>query len=98
MLLQALAESYRVLRCDAMEIVLVEILGRGVPPQMVTLADEMEEDPRCHLAVLGGDTTGTVLFTVWDTEVATEVEDGVRDQLRDAVVRRLSLPGGVLPD
>lgn len=81
-----------------MEIVIVEVPGRGVPPQMVALADEMQEDPRCHLSVLGGDAAGTVLFTVWDSEVATEVEDGVRDQLGDAVVRRLSLPGGVLPD
>ena len=81
-----------------MEIVLIEVSGRGVPAAMVALADEMQEDPRCHLSVLGGDTGGTVLFTVWDSQVATEVEDGVRDQLESALVRRLSLPGGVLPD
>ncbi len=74
----------------------MEVPGLGVPSEMVALADEMEEDPRCHLSVLGGDRVGAVLFSVWDAEVATEVEDGVRDQLEGAMVRRLSLPGGVL--
>lgn len=37
------------------------------------LADEMLEDPRCHLVVLGGDQEGGVLFTIWDEETVDEV-------------------------
>ncbi len=43
------------------------------------LADEMLEDPRCHLVVLGGDEEGGVLFTIWDSETVAEVADNVGD-------------------
>lgn len=43
------------------------------PGPLAALADEMLEDPRCHMVLLGGDESGPVLVTVWDEETAVEV-------------------------
>ncbi len=73
------------------EMIVIETDGPGVPSQIVLLADEMEEDPRCHLVVVGATPSASMMVSVWDAEVATDVEDGLRGQLDESRVRRLSI-------
>ena len=65
-----------------------------VPGDLPRLADEMLEDPRCHLVLLGGDEQGAVLLTVWDEETVEEVAHSLAALTER--VRRLSLVGGSL--
>ena len=67
----------------------------GLSANVVELADEMAEDPRCRLLVVGGDTSGTVLMSGWDPEVADEVADGLEQRFGGAAVRRLNIPQGM---
>ena len=61
------------------------------------LTDEFIEDPQCRLAVFGGDEIGVVLFSLWDSTVADEVVEGLRDSLPSgATVRLLALAEGGL--
>lgn len=61
------------------------------PGSAVLLADEITEDPRCRVLIMGSDAFGVVLLTLWDPEVVDEVEDGLRHQGL-GLVRRLSVP------
>ena len=49
--------------------------------ELAVLADEMTEDPRCRLVLRGlsADGASTVLVTVWDGDVASEVATGLAD-------------------
>lgn len=75
-----------------MEALLLEF-GEASPPAWVAeLADEFVEDPRCQLVLLGSDTQGVVLITIWETDMVGEVEDGLADLTGDGVrLRRLTV-------
>ena len=75
-----------------MEALLLEFGGDTAPQWMVELADELVEDPRCRLVLMGSDQRGVVLITIWDAEMIGEVEAGLAGLADDGVrIRRLSL-------
>ncbi len=80
------ASCYR--RC-LMQALLYET-DPGAAASVVQLADEMAEDPRCRVLVMGADEEGTVLLSMWDEELVDEVEAGLRE--RSGRVRRLAVP------
>jgi hypothetical protein len=45
---------------------------------MVVLADEISEDPRCSMVLIGADEDGAILVTIWDPETVEEVEAGLK--------------------
>ena len=83
-----------------MEAILLEFGGDSVPEWMAELADELVEDPRCRLVLMGSDQDGVVLVTIWDAEMIADVEAGLSGLGADGLrVRRLTLvdpnnPGG----
>ncbi len=75
-----------------MEAVVLQVPAEAAPGWLPELADEMLEDARCHLVVLGADDGGAMLVTIWDSEVADEVATSLRAQAGDgAIVRKLAL-------
>lgn len=75
-----------------MEAILLESDGESVPDWMVGLADELVEDPRCRLVLMGSDQNGVVLVTIWDAEMVGEVAAGLSERTADGVrLRRLAL-------
>jgi hypothetical protein len=75
-----------------MEAILIEFDGDSAPEWMVELADEVVEDPRCRLVLMGSDQNGVVLVTIWDSEMIGEVEAGLSGLGADgARLRRLTL-------
>lgn len=68
----------------------------GLSAYVAELADEMAEDPRCRLLMVGADTSGTVLMSAWDDEVADEVADGLEGRNDGGSVRRLDIPEGMV--
>lgn len=66
--------------------------GRGVPAEVVDLADEMAEDPRCRLVLVGADAAGVVMMTLWDGEVVEEVAQSLGERRDGGVMRRLQVP------
>lgn len=74
-----------------MDLVVLDTAGPGLPGELILLADEMEEDPRCHLVALGADDGGAMLITIWQPEVAEEVASSLRDLPYATSVRRLPL-------
>lgn len=85
-----------------MEALIIEHPGWEAPDWLVELADELVEDPQCGLVLLGSDADGVVLVTIWDAEMASEVEAGLRELTESGVrLRRLTMvdprtPGGLL--
>jgi hypothetical protein len=78
-----------------MEMVLYSDPGRGMPQDMVLLADEMREDPHCRLVAIGADDTGSVMVTLWDPgPVAEEVAASFGEL--GGTVRRLTVPDGLV--
>ena len=67
----------------------------GLSARIAELADELAEDPRCRLLLVGADGAGTVLMSAWDGEVADEVADGLEQRSDGALVRRLEIPEGM---
>ncbi len=63
----------------------------GVPTVLVALADEMQEDPHCRATLLGRDTRGSLLVTVWDGDVGREVAEALAGRHPELDVRRLVL-------
>lgn len=61
------------------------------PGSAILLGDEIAEDPRCRVLIMGSDAYGVVLLTLWDAEVIDEVEEGLREQGL-GLVRRLTVP------
>lgn len=55
--------------------------GGDQAAELAVLADEMTEDPRCHLVLRGltADGGATILVTTWDGDVAAEVAGGLAD-------------------
>jgi hypothetical protein len=80
---------------EPLEILLYEIPGDQLAGDVVLLADEMVEDPRCRLVAVGRDGAGTVLVTVWDPGFAAEVEEGLLARNGAAAIRRLEMPAGL---
>jgi hypothetical protein len=60
-----------------MEALVFTFEGEDAPQWMPELAEEFVEDPHCRLVLLGTDSEGTLLITIWEPEVAAEVEAGV---------------------
>jgi hypothetical protein len=63
----------------------------GMPTVLVALVDEMQEDPHCRATLLGRDTRGAVLVTVWDETVGREVAEALASEHPELDVRRLEL-------
>lgn len=75
-----------------MQALVLQVPAEGAPGWLPELADEMLEDARCHLVVLGVDDAGAMLVTIWDPEVADEVATSLRAQAGEgAIVRKLAL-------
>jgi hypothetical protein len=54
------------------------IIIEGQPDELTILADEISEDPRCSVVLIGMDDLGAMLITIWDPDTADEVEMGLR--------------------
>jgi hypothetical protein len=78
-----------------MRALLYEFDGPGVPPSLIELADEMSEDPRCRVLIVGGDEVGSTLVSVWDEDVTDEVAAGLGDRDDGGRVRSLEVPSGM---
>lgn len=75
-----------------MEALLIESVERGSPEWMEDLAEELVEDPHCHLILMGSDPHGVVLITIWEAEMVGEVEAGLASLAVDGVrLRRMSV-------
>jgi len=75
-----------------MEALLLEFGGEGTSEWMIELADELVEDPHCHLVLMGSDQRGAVLVTIWEADMIGEVEAGLAGLVADGVrLRRLSV-------
>ncbi len=80
---------------------MLEFGGEHVPQWVVELADEFVEDPYCRLVLLGSDTEGVALVTIWETEMVGAVEAGLAGLVADGVrLRRFTVvdprdPGGM---
>ena len=75
-----------------MDALLIEFDGDGPPGWMGGLAEELVEDPRCHLRLMGSDSHGVVLITIWEPEIVDEVEVGLAELAVDGVrLRRMSV-------
>lgn len=77
-----------------MEAILLDVPVPSLPGWLAELADDMVEDPRCRVVVLGSDEQGTMLFTIWDEEAVDEVERGLLQLGQEVRVRRLSVTEG----
>ncbi len=78
-----------------MEGLLLEFGEDRARESIVELAEELVEDPRCRLVLMGADQNGVVLVTIWDAEVIGEVEAGLAaDGTR---LRRLTLVNPTSP-
>jgi hypothetical protein len=80
---------------EPLEILLYEVPGDGLSGDVIVLADEMVEDPRCRFVAVGRDAAGTVLVTVWDPGFAQEVESGLSERNGAGKTRRLEMPAGL---
>lgn len=75
-----------------MEALLIEYGGDSSPEWLTELAEELVEDPQCHLILMGSDPDGVVLITIWETEMVGEVEAGLADLAVDGVrLRRMTV-------
>lgn len=79
-------------RRRGMRALLYEFDGPGVPPSLIELADEMSEDPRCRVLIVGGDAVGSTLVSVWDEDVTDEVAAGLGNRDDGGRVRSLEVP------
>jgi hypothetical protein len=85
-----------------MQALLLEYPGETVPTWLAELADEFVEDPQCRLVLLGSDSSGVALITIWETDMVGEVEAGLVSLVADgARLRRLKVfdprnPDGLL--
>lgn len=75
-----------------MKALLYEFDGPGVPAALIELADEMSEDPRCRVLIVGGDDVGSTLVSVWDEGVTEEVAAGLGERTDGGRLRRLEVP------
>jgi hypothetical protein len=78
-----------------MKALLYEFEGPGVPSALIELADEMSEDPRCRVLIVGGDEVGSTLVSVWDEDVTDEVAAGLGGRDDSGRVRSLDVPSGM---
>ncbi len=82
-----------------MEALIVEQPGGAPGRWLADLADEFVEDPECRLVMLGSDADGSVLITIWEPEMVSDVETGVRGLLEGAArLRRLSVVDARAPE
>ena len=65
------------MRGAAMRALVADFIAGTGPGDLAALADEMLEDPRCHMVLLGGDESGPMLVTVWDEEAVAEVAESL---------------------
>lgn len=85
-----------------MEALVFTFVGEHSPPWMPELAEEFVEDPHCRLVLLGTDSEGTLLITIWEPDMAAEVEQGVAAlDLEGVHIRRVKMldprdPSGLL--
>ena len=71
---------------------MIEFAGDDPPGWMAELAEELVEDPQCHLLLMGSDPQGVVLITIWESEMVDEVEAGLADLAVDGVrLRRMTV-------
>jgi hypothetical protein len=54
------------------------IIVEGQPDDLAVLSDEMSEDPRCAMVLVGVDQQGAILVTIWDPATVDEVEAGLK--------------------
>lgn len=82
-----------------MEALILEQPGGGASPWLTELADEFLEDPECRLVLMGADADGSVLITIWEPEMAADVEAGLRGLLEGATrLRRMEVLDPRRPD
>ena len=62
-----------------------------MPTVLFALVDEMQEDPHCRATLLGSDSDGALLVTVWDGTVGQEVADSLAAEHPQLTIRRLVL-------
>jgi hypothetical protein len=75
-----------------MEALVFTFAGEGAPPWMPELADEFIEDPHCRLVLLGTDPEDKLLITIWESEMAVEVEQGLAEFVGEGVrLRRMKV-------
>ncbi len=65
-------------RCPGTISFMEGIIIEGQPDELTILADEISEDPRCSVVLIGMDDLGAMLITIWDPDTADEVEMGLR--------------------
>jgi hypothetical protein len=65
------------------------IIIQGLPEELTVLADEISEDARCSMVLIGVDEQGAMLITIWDPDTVDEVEAGLR--ATQDLVRRVKL-------
>jgi len=65
------------------------IVIQGLPEELTILADEISEDARCSMVLIGVDEQGAILVTIWDPDTIDEVEAGLK-AMQD-LVRRVEL-------
>jgi len=53
------------------------IIIQGPPAELTVLADEISEDARCSMVLIGVDEQGAMLITIWDPDIVDEVEAGL---------------------
>ncbi|MFZ0493856.1 MAG: hypothetical protein WAM81_11770 [Acidimicrobiia bacterium] len=61
------------------------IIIQGPADELAVLADEISEDARCSMVLVGVDEQGAIIITIWDPDTVDEVEAGlkaVQDRVR----------------
>lgn len=73
-----------------MDALVVTSDGASASPWMRGLTEEFVEDPYCRLVLV--DPEATILVTIWESDMAAEVERGLAEQgLEGARLRRMKV-------
>lgn len=61
-----------------MEALILEQPSAESTGWLAELADDFLEDPECRLVLMGWDDEGAVLITIWEPEMVSDIEAGLR--------------------